>query len=343
MTTTNHTVGIHQVERVLLGARREGVDVNRLLNRAGIPHALLDSPLARVSLAQYATLIRLLNRTMRNELWGLTETPVPLGSFAQCCRLLIGQHDLKAGLRTGFHFYRMLLRDFIPRLQIEGDITRITLQTRVNNGPHTFFAQRAFIFLTYSVACWLVARRIPLIQVDYMGGEWGARIVEGSRLFQAPIRYDQSGCGLSFESRWLDLPVVQTGQSVEEFLAQSPDNLLIKYRDQTSVTERIRRILRRHLAEELPSLEEISHSLGMAPQTLRRRLNQEDHGFQALKDAVRRDAAIEYLARPELSLIDISEMLGFSEPSTFHRAFKKWTGVAPGEYRNTRFRLSTSS
>ena len=43
--------------------------------------------------------------------------------------------------------------------------------------------------------------------------------------------------------------------------------------------------------------------------------------------------AIEYLARPDMTLLDIADQLGFSEASTFHRAFKKWTGVAPGEYR----------
>ena len=56
----------------------------------------------------------------------------------------------------------------------------------------------------------------------------------------------------------------------------------------------------------------------------------------ALKDALRRDAAIAHLAQPELTLPEIAQRLGFSEASTFHRAFKKWTGVAPGEYRLTR-------
>ena len=63
-------------------------------------------------------------------------------------------------------------------------------------------------------------------------------------------------------------------------------------------------------------------------------------GYQAIKDDLRRDIAIEYLARPDLTLIDIANLLGFSEPSTFHRAFKKWTGVAPGEYRHTRLQAA---
>ena len=84
------------------------------------------------------------------------------------------------------------------------------------------------------------------------------------------------------------------------------------------------------------SLEAVGEAMAIAPQTLRRRLREEGHGFQALKDALRRDTAIACLARPELTLPEIAQRLGFSEASTFHRAFKKWTGVAPGEYRLTR-------
>ena len=61
----------------------------------------------------------------------------------------------------------------------------------------------------------------------------------------------------------------------------------------------------------------------------------EGAGFQQIKDELRRDAAIEYLLHTPLPLLDIANRVGFSEASTFHRAFKQWTGVAPGEYRLT--------
>ena len=68
---------------------------------------------------------------------------------------------------------------------------------------------------------------------------------------------------------------------------------------------------------------------------LRRRLRDEGQGYQAIKDNLRRAAAIEYLSQPELTLADIAGRLGFSEASTFHRAFKGWTGLSPGAYRQT--------
>jgi AraC-like DNA-binding protein len=184
-------------------------------------------------------------------------------------------------------------------------------------------------------ACWLAGRRIPLLEVEFSTLDKDLPS-DAFRLFQAPLRYQDRQVGLRFEKRWLDLPVVQTAQSVEEFLRQAPASLVVKYRDQANLTERIRRMLRRHLDTEMPSLEDVGKALGVTPQTLRRRLQDEGQGYQAIKDDLRRDAAIEYLARPDLTLMEIANLLGFSEPSTFHRAFKKWTGVAPGEYRHSR-------
>ena len=154
-------------------------------------------------------------------------------------------------------------------------------------------------------------------------------------MYQAPIHYGQPHVGLSFEAHWLHLPVVQNPQSLREFLAGSPANLIVKYRDTSSVTDRIRRLLRKALGEELPSLEEVGDALAVTPQTLRRRLRDEGRGFQQIKDELRRDASIEYLVQTRLPLLEIANRVGFSEASTFHRAFKNWTGVAPGEYRSS--------
>ncbi|MGL6034842.1 MAG: helix-turn-helix domain-containing protein, partial [Acinetobacter johnsonii] len=59
----------------------------------------------------------------------------------------------------------------------------------------------------------------------------------------------------------------------------------------------------------------------------------EGKSYQGVKDALRRDAAIHLLLNPGLTLEDVAQQVGFSETSTFHRAFKKWTGVTPGLYR----------
>ena len=337
MTVTHNTIAIHHVVQILQGVREQGRDVNAILQRAGISPALLESPLSRVSQAPYTALIRTQRRVTRDEFWGMCERPVKIGSFARACRMLVHCHTLRDALREGFGFYHLVLDDMTPRLRVEEDVAHVELHTRIGYNPRISYVERTFLFFTFGLASWLVARRIPLLDLDYRRTD-EALAPDAYRLFQAPIRYQDAHVGFRFEARWLDLPVVQNVQSVEEFLRQAPASLLVKYRDQASVTERLRRLLRRHLDGEMPSLEEVSKSLAMTPQTLRRRLQEEGQGYQAIKDDLRRDAAIEYLGRADLALIDIANMLGFSEPSTFHRAFKKWTGVAPGEYRQSHLR-----
>ena len=331
----HHTVAIPQVIQILQGARRCGIDTDSILRRAGIAPALLDSPLSRVTQGQYATLILVLRRVTHDELWGLCSHPLKLGSFVHSCRLLVQCQTLGEALHSGFQFYHLMLEDFVPRLAVEQGVVQIRLVSHGVRDQMQTYAERSFCFFTYGLACWLVARRIPLLDVIYpeiAAGHTG----DPGRLFQAPVRYGKKHFGFRFDERWLKLPVVQNGQSLLEFLQQAPASLLVKYRDQTRLTERIRRLLRRHLVGELPSLEDVSRSLAMTPQTLRRRLLIEGQGFQTIKDDLRRDVAIEYLARPDLTLPEIAIRLGFSEASTFHRAFKGWTGQSPGVYRQTR-------
>lgn len=331
---THHTIAIAQVILILQGARQRGMDVNAILHRAGISPALLDAPLSRVTQAQYATLILALRRVTRDELWGLCGRPLKLGSFVQSTRLLVHCQTLGEALRTGFRFYHLMLDDFIPRMVVDQGVVSVRLVSKGKRDPMLAYAERSFCFFTYGLASWLVARRVPLLDVIYPEADV-RYATEAGRLFQAPVRYEPDWIGFRFEARWLDLPVVQNTQSLAEFLQHAPANLLVKYRDQTSLTERIRRLLRRTLAGDLPSLEAVGQSLAMTPQTLRRRLRDEGQGYQSIKDDLRRDVAIEYLGQPELTLLDIANRLGFSEASTFHRAFKGWTGLSPGAYRQT--------
>ncbi|WP_088282179.1 AraC family transcriptional regulator [Ideonella sp. A 288] len=333
MTTTHHTVAVQQVHQILLGARHQGIEIDPLLLRAGITPSLLDSPLARLSHGQYAALIRGLRRSLRDEMWGLLQRPVPPGSFGRCMRQLVHCATLRDALREGFSFYHLLLHDFVPRLTVCEGVARVQFVLRRAPDVRLDYAVKAFMLLSFGAASWLVARRIPLVGVDYIEGHAST---DTSRVYQVPVRTGQPHVGLSFDAQWLDLPVVRSPQCLREFFAGAPANLIVKYRDSRRLTDRIRQLLRKSVGDEMPSVEAVSARLAVSPQTLRRRLRDEGRGFQQIKDETRRDAAIELLLQTALPLPEIARRVGFSEASTFHRAFKQWTGVAPGEYRLSR-------
>lgn len=329
-----HTIGIHHVHQILLGARRLGCDIDAILRRAAISPALLASPSARVTQQQYAALMRTLRRVTRDEFWGLLARPVRPGVFAQVCGALIHCGTLEAALTTGLAHYRLHLEGIVPRLQRSacGGTVSLVLIPRLPATPARCFAESTIIFQAYGLASWLAARCVPLVGVD-MAAPAPLRQTDTERLFHTVVRYGQPRTALHFEAASLRLPVMQDAASLAAFLHAAPRDLLVRYRADGCLAERIRQHLRAHLDGELPSLEQMARTLRLTPQTLRRRLRDEGRGYQSIKDSLRRDAAIGLLERSCLPLQEVALRLGFSEPSTFHRAFKKWTGVAPGEYR----------
>ncbi len=124
------------------------------------------------------------------------------------------------------------------------------------------------------------------------------------------------------------MPLLQDERTLKQFLQHSPADLLARPDGGDSLTSQIRRLLGRD-CRRWPDLDQVARQLHMSSQTLRRHLREEGGSFQQLKDHLRRDLAIYHLGRDELSIQDIAEQLGFSEPSAFHRAFKKWTGLTP--------------
>jgi AraC-like DNA-binding protein len=88
-------------------------------------------------------------------------------------------------------------------------------------------------------------------------------------------------------------------------------------------------------AAGLPGPEQVAARLSISPQTLRRKLAAERTSFQRVRDQLRRDVAVSALARGDASIEQLSERLGFSEPSAFHRAFRRWTGATPRAYQGS--------
>jgi AraC-like DNA-binding protein len=101
----------------------------------------------------------------------------------------------------------------------------------------------------------------------------------------------------------------------------------------SSVAERVARLLETMASGRLAALEEVAHQLRVSPRTLRRQLAAEGVRFQELQDSLRHRRALELLRRNELTVDEIACALGYSDPSNFGRAFRKWQGLAPSAWR----------
>ena len=90
-----------------------------------------------------------------------------------------------------------------------------------------------------------------------------------------------------------------------------------------------------HLPDGPPSQQQIADALHVSNRTLQRKLKEEGTSFMDLLQDTRLQLAQKYLRTPNRSVVETAYLLGFSEPSTFSRAFKRWTGIAPADFRDS--------
>ncbi len=120
--------------------------------------------------------------------------------------------------------------------------------------------------------------------------------------------------------------------ALRTFLADAQSNVIVPKRDAVAISARVRDHLE-HSQAEWPGLGACAKASNMSPATLQRHLATEGTTFQTLKDDLRRDQAITRIHTSRISLTALAGELGFSDSASFQRAFKNWTGSAPGFYR----------
>lgn len=325
------TVAICFVAAALAGVRARQMDADALLVQVGLSPALLQMPQARVSVKHYGELWRLVALTLDDEFFGQDSRRMKAGSFAMLIHAVIGCRTLGQALDRSLRFYGLILDDIAGSLVRGPHEARLVLEQR-GAAPPRIFGQEVLLMLLHGVACWLVGRRIPVLRAQFSYPE-PRHSAEYRVMYCTELEFCRPRTAIAFDAAHLNLPVVQTERSAKEFLRSAPESILVKYKNGSSLSARIRRRLRQMLPGRMPDFETLSRALNMTTATLRRRLQEEGASYRDIKDQLRRDVAIRYLSHSDRTVVDIALELGFSERSAFHRAFRKWTGASPGEFR----------
>jgi AraC-like DNA-binding protein len=323
-------VSICFVNAALEPVRARSLDAAAIIQQLGISPALLKTPQARVSAQQYGALWRLVARTLDDELFGQDSRRMKSGTFAMICHSTLGCDSLRHALERALRFFRLVLDDISGHLHVSNSEARLQLVER--DGPQRIFGQECLLMLLHGLACWLIGRRIPLNRAEFSYAE-PTHSIEYRSMYSTEITFQAPHTSVFFESRYLALPIVQDRRSLKNFLSSAPEGILVKYKNITSLSARVRRRLRLSLGGGPVELDAMADSLSITPATFRRRLRAEGTSFRLIKDDLRRDLAIQFLAASNRSTTEIGWDLGFSERSAFDRAFRNWTGVAPGEFR----------
>ncbi len=150
--------------------------------------------------------------------------------------------------------------------------------------------------------------------------------------FGTAVRFEAEGTELVFPRSALDAPLTTADPNLLAILLPMAETRRGRPPRDPPLTDQVRRALRAALSSDDARLSGMAKRLGLTARSLQRRLRDEGSSFQALRDETRRTLAERYLGE-SLSVAEVSFLLGFSEPSAFFRAFKRWTGLTPIERR----------
>jgi AraC-like DNA-binding protein len=326
------SVSVYFVQSALDSLRARGIAAGALLLDAGIAPATLQSPHGRVTPESFSKLWLSVAAALDDELFGQDSRRMKVGSFAMLASMLTDCPTLGGALKRMARFFNLLLDDFHCALEIKGGEAMLTIRPAGQHGAPRVFGFETLLMLQHGLACWLVGRRIPVLSATFCYAE-APRSAEYQRMYSENLRFGQAATALHFTRTLLELPVIRDQQEARAFVRKAPGNIVIKYKNTDGLAAQIRRRLRASSASRWAGFDDVAAQLKITPATLRRRLDDEGQTFQLIKDQLRRDMAVDLLCHSTRSVADIAAQLGFAEPSAFHRAFKKWTGANPGQYR----------
>jgi AraC-like DNA-binding protein len=314
-------------------AAGEGLDVPATLADAGIDGPSFEDPDGHLSRAQVENLARaIMSRMDRRFLVRALEKLGP-GDFGVQEYALRLSPTLGDAYSRVIRYHRLTNQLMDAALRSEGDDVALSL---------TCPPLLDETLLGLSVETWTVALVVQGRQITKV--DWVPRRVdfeckrpphadEYDRFFRCPIRFEQAETSIVMPRELLALPVIGADRSLDGLVIAHLEAQLKKLPPVGAVSARLRTVVIEALGDGVPAMEECARQLGMSRRTLQRRLEGEQTTFQNVVDGARRELAESYLGKPLTSLQEIAFLLGFSTQEAFHRAFKRWTGVTPGEFR----------
>ncbi|MFJ4291842.1 AraC family transcriptional regulator [Cupriavidus sp. NPDC089707] len=328
------TVPVAFVRGMLTGIQARGESGDSFLAEAGISVELLEHAGARVTAAQYAALFRLLIERREDECLGFLSRPLKPGSFALMARSALGARNLDAAIRHVSHIFWLLQDDVVLEPLREGDHAGVGLRFTNASIAQPVFLHEMLLRVFWRLLAWLAGGRLPAVRFDFAFDK-PPHVDSYAKIFPSQLEFGQRLTAFWFDAAWLRNPMRRDEAALRAFLAEAQAQIIVPRSGDDVVSARVRSYLQR-TQPVWPDLGATADALHMSNATLQRHLATEGVSFQSLKDALRRDIAIVRLNTSTVALAELALELGFTDSAAFQRAFKGWTGTAPGAYRRAK-------
>ena len=315
--------------RGMFGAlERLGYDLDRLLAAAGIRRADVADPTVNIPASVCATLLALAQqeRRLKNLPSRLAlENPIAVNPLLDY--LILSSDSVGEGLQRLSRYIGIVNPLLTIRLRDWDDPPRMVVESA---NP---------FWIEFTVALSIVRFRRETaddLRASFVSLSHSPEDVPDlEQLLGCPVRTGEAWSGWALSREALRLPLRRRDPVLRAWLERKAAEILAQHPPGSGLVSEVRQLLTAHMAAGM-RIEVVARSLAMTPRTLQRKLADEGTSFEALRDATRCHAAETFLADPTLSIAEVTYLLGYSEPTAFHRAFRRWHRVTPQEFRQQR-------
>lgn len=317
---------------LLSEVQSRGLDSRLLLEHSHVDAARLADLRETLSLEEFDVLVREAMRMTGDPGLGLSVgAHAPENMLQVFGQLVLAQSTIREAFGVLRRYATLLADDLSWGLFERGDTALFTVESAVQLGDSTRYALEHALTMAARIGLHFAPPGTGLheVQVQYAAPSYAARY---KNFFMCETHFDQPVNALLFPRALLDRPQFHADDTVRTVLAQTAEKLLQERVKSRSLAERVRTLLRYQRDLQAVDIDRMARDVGLSPRALRRQLGAEGAPLSMLLDEARCRIACDELRRSDSTIKETADLLGFSEPSAFHRAFKRWTGRTPADY-----------
>ena len=319
------------VHAIVLAYKRAGVNPDAALSKAQITPELFNTAGAGITALQMELISGTAMQELDDEGLGWFTRRLPWGSYGMLARASISAPTLGVALKRWCRHHGLITDDITLTLSVAGDIATLSVTEHRDLGALREFCLVSVLRNVHGVACWLLDSRISVHEARFpLAPPPHAEVYQV--LFSGPTVFHAAQASLHFDARYLNLPLHRDEAALQHMLQRALPLTVLQYRRDRLLVQRVRQALSTQ-PEQSRNAQELATLLNLSPRSLHRQLQDEGATLQALKDEVRRARAIELLQRSQRPIKQVAQAVGFRNEKSFSRAFKGWTGMAPGAWR----------
>jgi AraC-like DNA-binding protein len=302
------------------------------LREARITPAQLHRPEAHITARQMEVLSAAAMQELDDEGLGAFSRRLPWGSYGMLARASLSAPDLGAAIRRWCRHHALLTDDVRLTLAVTGASATLAIEERRPLPRELRELSLAFLLRNvHGLACWYIDSRIPLQHAAFPFAP-PPHADAYPHMFPAPLQFGTPRAQLAFDAEYLKLPLRRDEKALARMLQRALSITVLQYRRDRLLVPQVRHALAAH-PERSHSAEGLARLLHVSARTLHRQLKDEGASLQQLKDEVRMERARDLLWRTAQPMKQVAAAVGFRNEKSFARAFKAWSGVAPGTFR----------